>query len=356
MRVLLKDITKKFGELKAIDNASLTIEEGDFFTLLGPSGCGKTTLLRTVAGFYSPDEGTVTFGERIINDIPAHKRETGMVFQNYALFPHLSVFDNVAYGLRARKVSSGDIKSKVINILKSVQLEGLEDRYPSQLSGGQQQRVALARALVISPSVLLMDEPLSNLDAKLRVSMREEIKKIQKMLGITTIYVTHDQEEAMAVSDRIAIINKGKIVQIGTPYDIYFKPKSRFVAEFMGSSNILDGEVDHYDDEKALLSAKIDGKAVQVRIDNPGTTHITLSLRPEWIRLVDEQSLSGPNVFEGEVISATFLGSMLRYTVSGLSQQPIAVEIHDPQKTVIKQPGDTVFFQFDPDRPVLLEN
>ncbi len=356
MRVLLNDITKKFGELKAIDNASLTIEEGDFFTLLGPSGCGKTTLLRTVAGFYTPDKGTVIFGEKVINDIPAHKRETGMVFQNYALFPHLSVFDNVAYGLRARKTASGDIKSRVMNILKSVELDGLEERYPSQLSGGQQQRVALARALVISPDVLLMDEPLSNLDAKLRVSMREEIKKIQKMLGITTIYVTHDQEEAMAVSDYIAIINKGKIIQIGTPYDIYFKPKSRFVAEFMGSSNILEAEVEDYDDDKALLRAKINEKTVELKIDKPDTTHIVLSLRPEWIRIVDEESQSEPNVFEGEVISATFLGSMLRYKVSGLTDQPIAIEIHDPQKTVIKEAGDTLFFQFAPDRPVILEN
>ena len=356
MRVLLNDITKKFGELKAIDNASLTIEEGDFFTLLGPSGCGKTTLLRTVAGFYTPDKGTVIFGEKVINDIPAHKRETGMVFQNYALFPHLSVFDNVAYGLRARKTASGDIKSRVMNILKSVELDGLEERYPSQLSGGQQQRVALARALVISPDVLLMDEPLSNLDAKLRVSMREEIKKIQKMLGITTIYVTHDQEEAMAVSDYIAIINKGKIIQIGTPYDIYFKPKSRFVAEFMGSSNILEAEVEDYDDDKALLRAKINEKTVELKIDKPDTTHIVLSLRPEWIRIVDEESQSEPNVFEGEVISATFLGSMLRYKVSGLTDQPIAIEIHDPQKTVIKEAGDTIFFQFAPDRPVILEN
>ncbi len=356
MRVQLKNITKKFGDVTAVDDASLSIGEGDFFTLLGPSGCGKTTLLRIIAGFCSPDQGTVTFGDRIINDIPAHKRETGMVFQNYALFPHLSVFDNVAYGLRARKAPSGEIRTRVMNILKSVQLEGLQDRYPGQLSGGQQQRVALARALVISPDVLLMDEPLSNLDAKLRVGMRDEIKKIQKKLNITTIYVTHDQEEAMAVSDRIAIIDKGKIVQMGNPYDIYFRPRSRFVAEFMGNSNILDAEVDHYDDGRALLRAKIDGKTVHIRIDDPGKGHITISLRPEWIRLVDERSLSQPNVFEGEVISATFLGSMLRYTVSGLSRQPIAIEIHDPQKTAIKEVRDTVFFQFDPDRPVLLDN
>ncbi|MCX5825173.1 MAG: ABC transporter ATP-binding protein, partial [Deltaproteobacteria bacterium] len=235
MRVELTNITKFFGPLRAVDDVSLTIGEGDFFTLLGPSGCGKTTLLRTIAGFYNPDAGEIRFGERLINHIPAHRRETGMVFQNYALFPHLSVFDNIAYGLRARKIPRPEIAERVSRIIKSVQLEGLERRAPSKLSGGQQQRVALARALVISPQILLMDEPLSNLDAKLRVSMREEIRRIQKELGITTIYVTHDQEEAMAVSDRIAILNKGRLVQVGAPAEIYYRPDSRFAAEFMGS-------------------------------------------------------------------------------------------------------------------------
>ncbi len=355
MRVIIKGITKRFGALKAIDNASLTIKEGDFFTLLGPSGCGKTTLLRTVAGFYSPDEGEVIFGDQVINDIPAHRRETGMVFQNYALFPHLRVFDNVAYGLRARKVSSGEIRQRVESILKSVQLDGYEERYPSQLSGGQQQRVALARALVISPKVLLMDEPLSNLDAKLRVSMREEIKKIQKMLGITTIYVTHDQEEAMAVSDYIAIVNKGKIEQIGTPYDIYYKPRSRFVAEFMGSSNILSAEVASYDDEKELLRVKINEDTVQIRTPKPSSESIMLSLRPEWIQIVGEEARSQPNVFAGTIVSSTFLGSMLRYVISGFGGQPLSVEIHDPQNAQVKEAGDNVLFRFDPDRPVILD-
>src|SRR5512139_2190929 len=216
MRVIFHKISKRFGPIRAVDDVSLTIEEGEFFTLLGPSGCGKTTLLRLVAGFYQPDAGEIRFGDRRVNEVPPHKRETGMVFQNYALFPHLSVFENVAYGLKARKVPQAEIRRRIGAILEGVQLAGLEDRAPSQLSGGQQQRVALARALVISPQILLMDEPLSNLDARLRVSMREEIRRIQKDLGITTIYVTHDQEEAMAISDRIAIFNTGQTQQIGT--------------------------------------------------------------------------------------------------------------------------------------------
>ena len=221
MRVELKGIVKRFGPLKAVDDVTLSIQEGDFFTLLGPSGCGKTTLLRMIAGFYRPDAGEIRFGDKRVNDVPPHRRETGMVFQNYALFPHLSVFDNIAYGLRARKLPRREIEARIAKIIGSVQLEGMEGRAPSQLSGGQQQRVALARALVISPQILLMDEPLSNLDAKLRVSMREEIRRIQKEMGITTIYVTHDQEEAMAVSDRIAILNRGRLEQVGAPVEIY---------------------------------------------------------------------------------------------------------------------------------------
>ena len=266
MRVELTNITKRFGPLRAVDDVSLTIGEGDFFTLLGPSGCGKTTLLRTIAGFYHPDAGEIRFGERLVNHIPAHRRETGMVFQNYALFPHLSVFDNIAYGLRARKVPKPEIAERIGRIIKSVQLEGLERRAPSKLSGGQQQRVALARALVISPQILLMDEPLSNLDAKLRVSMREEIRRIQKELGITTIYVTHDQEEAMAVSDRIAILNRGRLEQVGAPAEIYYRPESRFTAEFMGSSNIIEMDVTGYDEADARIAAETAGQ----RFSPPG--------------------------------------------------------------------------------------
>jgi len=356
MQVLLKEINKSFGNLKAIDNVNLLIEDGEFFTLLGPSGCGKTTLLRIVAGFCKPDTGDIFFGNKKVNNIPPHKRETGMVFQNYALFPHLTVFDNIAYGLKARKVSKQIIYSKIEKILDKVQLKGLEDRYPGQLSGGQQQRVALARALVISPQVLLMDEPLSNLDAKLRVGMREEIKRIQKDLGITTIYVTHDQEEAMAVSDRLAILNFGKIQQIGTPSEIYFKPLNSFVAGFMGSSNLIKVNVIDYDPQKSLLETEVNGNRIYVKSDKISDKELIISLRPEWIKIADNESNKKVNCFSGKVINVTFLGSVLRYKVEAFKNLIITIEIQDPQFYEIKKEGETIFFQFGVDRPVIIES
>ena len=242
-QVIIQNAVKRYGDFTALNGVSLDIQEGEFFTLLGPSGCGKTTLLRMIAGFNSIEGGDFYFGEKRINDVPAHKRDIGMVFQNYAIFPHLTVRENVAYGLKARKMPAKEIKPKVDEALELVQISHLADRKPNELSGGQQQRVALARAFVIEPSVLLMDEPLSNLDAKLRVQMRSVIKKLQRRLGITTIYVTHDQEEALAISDRIAVMKDGHIMQIGTPRDIYAKPQNPFVAGFIGVSNFLDCEV-----------------------------------------------------------------------------------------------------------------
>jgi iron(III) transport system ATP-binding protein len=354
MRVHLTGITKRFGPLKAVDDVTLTIEEGEFFTLLGPSGCGKTTLLRTIAGFHNPDAGEIRFGERVINDIPPHKRETGMVFQNYALFPHLSVFDNIAYGLRARRVPHGEIAARIRAILKSVQLDGLEDRSPGKLSGGQQQRVALARALVISPQILLMDEPLSNLDAKLRVSMREEIRRIQKQLGITTIYVTHDQEEAMAVSDRIAILNRGRLEQVGSPAEIYYRPESRFAAEFMGSSNIMDLDVEGYDEGRGMILGAADGRRVSIRGDRPSGGRIVISVRPEWIRVVSKDQAGETNVLAGTVLNSTFLGSMIRYRISGPGGKGIVIEVHDPREETILKDGETLHCQFSPHRPVVL--
>ena len=215
--VIIKNAVKKYGDFTAVNGISLNIEQGEFFTLLGPSGCGKTTLLRMIAGFNTVDGGEICFDEQVINNLPAHKRDIGMVFQNYAIFPHLNVADNVAYGLKARKVPKEQITPRVDEALRMVQIDQLKARQPNELSGGQQQRVALARAFVIEPGVLLMDEPLSNLDAKLRVQMRTTIKKLQRRLGITTIYVTHDQEEALAISDRIAVMKEGNIMQIGRP-------------------------------------------------------------------------------------------------------------------------------------------
>lgn len=239
VRVRLEGI-KMYWEDFQLEIPHLEAKAGEFLTLLGPSGCGKTTTLRIIAGFERPDKGAVYFGEKLMNNVPPYERNIGIVFQDYALFPHMNVFDNIAFGLKVRKISRNEIEKKVIWALELVGLKGFEKRYPEQLSGGQQQRVALARALVIEPQVLLLDEPLSNLDAKIRERLRGEIKRIQRELGITTIYVTHDQEEAMAISDRIAVMNIGKVEQIGTPLELYYNPNTEFVAQFLGLSNILE--------------------------------------------------------------------------------------------------------------------
>ena len=241
-------------DFKAVDDANLIIEPGSFVTLLGPSGCGKTTTLRMIAGFESPDEGEIYLGDQPINELTPNKRDTAMVFQSYALFPHYNVFDNVAYGLKLRKMDKDTIRKKVMDILELVELGGMEARMTNQLSGGQQQRVALARALVVEPSVLLFDEPLSNLDAKLRVSMRTEIRNIQQRVGITAVYVTHDQSEAMALSDQIIIMNKGVVAQIGTPQEIYYRPGNTFVANFIGEANFLQGKLVSKEGDKGVMS------------------------------------------------------------------------------------------------------
>jgi iron(III) transport system ATP-binding protein len=357
MEVKLKEITKTFGSLKAVDRVSLLIEGGEFFTLLGPSGCGKTTLLRVIAGFASPDTGEIYFENQKMNHIPPHKRETGMVFQNYALFPQLDVFDNVAYGLRARKLSKGDIQFRVSEILKNVQLENLAHRFPNQLSGGQQQRVALARALVIRPKVLLMDEPLSNLDAKLRVNMRQEIRRIQKELGITTLYVTHDQEEAMAISDRITIFNAGQTQQTGTPSEIYFRPANRFVAEFTGSSNLLEVNVISYDLETCLLQTEFQGEEIWIKsVDKPEDKVLTVMLRPEWIKIAETGYEDRTNLFHGEVVSSTFVGFMVKYQVKAFRDKLLTIEVQDPRGDEVKREGEKMSFRFDVERPLIIES
>ena len=299
-QVIIQNAVKRYGDFTALNGVSLDIQEGEFFTLLGPSGCGKTTLLRMIAGFNSIEGGDFYFGEKRINDVPAHKRDIGMVFQNYAIFPHLTVRENVAYGLKARKMPAKEIKPKVDEALELVQISHLADRKPNELSGGQQQRVALARAFVIEPSVLLMDEPLSNLDAKLRVQMRSVIKKLQRRLGITTIYVTHDQEEALAISDRIAVMKDGHIMQIGTPRDIYAKPQNPFVAGFIGVSNFLDCEVN---------------------APAPGT-----------------------------ILFSTFLGDFIEYEVQLNDGQNLIVNEYTKDTTEIHSDGEQVHLSFDPMR------
>jgi len=337
-QVIIKDAVKKYGDFTALKGVSLDIKEGEFFTLLGPSGCGKTTLLRMIAGFNSIDGGEFYFGDKLINDVPAHKRDIGMVFQNYAIFPHLDVKENVAYGLKARKVPKDQIEPRVKEALELVQIAHLSDRKPNELSGGQQQRVALARAFVIEPSVLLMDEPLSNLDAKLRVQMRTVIKKLQKRLGITTIYVTHDQEEALAISDRIAVMKDGNIMQVGTPSEIYAKPENPFVAGFIGVSNFLDCTVE----EGGVVSIKNELKInIPMRKEYVGPAK--LSARPE-------QLFFSETGMPGKVQFSTFLGDFVEYEVTLNDGQNLTINEYTKDHQTVYENGKDVFISFDPNR------
>ncbi len=282
--IAFKELVKKYGDTTIIKNISFEVKPGEFFTLLGPSGCGKTTLLRMIAGFNSIEGGSISFNDKVINQTPPGKRNIGMVFQNYAIFPHLSVKNNVAFGLKNRRVSSEEIDKKVRKILSTVKMDEYIDRMPERLSGGQQQRIALARAIVIEPDVLLMDEPLSNLDAKLRVDMRNSIKEIQNSVGITTVYVTHDQEEAMAVSDRIAVMKDGELQHVGTPRNIYHRPSNVFVATFIGHSNILKGKLTKEEGKHRLhLGAHYSERVENLEDFVPGSSEVKvrISVRPE---------------------------------------------------------------------------
>ena len=326
----------------AVKDTSLNIEPGSFVTLLGPSGCGKTTTLRMIAGFESPDEGEIYLGEQAINALTPNKRDTAMVFQSYALLPHYNVFDNVAYGLKLRKVPKDEIQQRVMKILDLVELTGMEGRMTNQLSGGQQQRVALARALVIEPSVLLFDEPLSNLDAKLRVSMRTEIRRIQQEVGITAIYVTHDQSEAMALSDNIIIMNKGVVAQMGAPQDIYYHPNSEFVADFIGEANFLRGTLDRMDGDHAIL--KVEGHATRVPAKEGMTAgaEYTVVLRPESAVLKDEGGLPC------QVTLSCFMGSYQNYHVQ-VGGALVKLTDYNPKNKRIYQVGEQCSLVFDPE-------
>lgn len=341
--VTIKDIVKYYGDFLAADHLNLQIHNGEFFTLLGPSGCGKTTLLRMIAGFNTIDGGYILFDDKIINNNPAYKRDIGMVFQNYAIFPHLSVEDNVAYGLKARKVPQEEKESRVMEALKLVQIEHLKDRMPNELSGGQQQRVALARAIVIKPTVLLMDEPLSNLDAKLRVQMRTVIKKLQRSLGITTIYVTHDQEEALSISDRIAVMKAGKIMQVGTPTEIYMHPNNPFVASFIGVSNFLP------------CTVKENGMVV---FDNGYSFHKTtkssfqgkanISVRPEFLYVTDKD-----DGLHGEITLSTFLGDFVQHEVKLDDGQVVQLNEYTKDNAKLRSVGEQIHILVNTESSVL---
>ncbi len=309
--IKIEHAKKVYKDFTAIRDLSLDIAPGEFFTLLGPSGCGKTTLLRMIAGFNSIEAGKFYFGDRLINDLDPSKRNIGMVFQNYAIFPHLSVRKNVAFGLQNRKLSKEKIAEQTERFLKLMKIDEYADRMPEQLSGGQQQRVALARALAIEPDVLLMDEPLSNLDAKLRVEMREAIKEIQNTLGITTVYVTHDQEEAMAVSDRIAVMNKGDIQQIGSPKTLYQRPENLFVATFIGRTNVLNAKA--YKDASGCGIVADEGLRIPVATlkadEISDGEDVVVSIRPEEF-IIDENNTTG---LSATVVYSTFLGLNTHY-------------------------------------------
>lgn len=353
-QVVFDHVTKYFGDNKAVNDAHFSIEEGEFFTLLGPSGCGKTTLLRTIAGFYRHEEGDIYFGSRVINDVPTHERNIGMVFQNYAIFPHLSVFDNVAYGLRARKVPKKEIESRVMEALEMVELTHLRDRIPSNMSGGQQQRIALARAIVIRPALLLMDEPLSNLDAKLRVKMRTDIRQLQKELNITTIYVTHDQEEALAVSDRIAVLNEGVIQQIASPREIYQYPQNQFVANFIGTSNFLEGTCQPEPTGGGQSGiVQLLGTEHQLPLRQSYAGKVVFAVRPEQVQ-ISEEPVPGYAV-EGSVSSVSFLGDKVSYLIR--LQDGSTLDVHDypgKSKSLFKE-KQRLFLDIRLDRSVMYD-
>ncbi len=341
MEVRLTNVVKRYRETVALAGISLTVAEGEFFTLLGPSGCGKTTTLRIIAGFTDPDDGTVHFGKTLVNGVPPAERGIGIVFQNYALWPHMTIFDNVAYGLRIRRRPPEEVGGRVAAVLEKVGLRGLERRTPGQLSGGQQQRVAVARALVLNPRVLLLDEPLSNLDAKVRGRLRSEIRRLQQELHITTIYVTHDQEEAMVLSDRVAVMDAGAVLQLGTPVELYEQPASLFVADFIGTNNLLPGVAEE-------VAA---GGVVRVRTP-AGVVHgqaagavrpggdVTVAIRPENLWLDGAAPADG--VLQGRVALAQYLGSTVRYEVEMADGVLLRMDVSDPKRQGILSPGAPV--------------
>lgn len=349
--VSLQGITKIFplpdgkGEFTAVNNVNLDIQEGEMVTLLGPSGCGKTTTLRMISGFEYPTSGKILFGGTDVAMAPPNKRDISMVFQSYALFPHMSIWENIAYGLHVKKLTKDEVVRRTEKVMKLMQLNGMETRFPNQLSGGQQQRVALARAIIIEPKVLLFDEPLSNLDAKLREKMRDEIRLLQKRLGITSLYVTHDQSEAMAISDKIVIMKDGIMAQVGSPSEIYEFPVSKFVANFIGRANFIPGKLV----EKQGAGATIAMGDKKLSVPNAGASPVAVgesccvTFRPEAVDLVAQQT---PEAIPAVIQKAVYFGNMIEYEMEMLGETIVA-EIYNPQNKTRYQPGDAVFACID---------
>lgn len=354
----LVDIHKSFGALHVLKGIDLSINKGEFVTLLGPSGCGKTTTLNIIAGLLSADRGEIYIGGRSMSNTPPHKRGLGMVFQNYALFPHMTIFDNTAFGVRFLKTPRDQISGKVRKVMDLVNLpfDTYQGRYPHQLSGGEQQRVSLARALVIEPSVLLLDEPLSNLDAKLRNSMRAEIKRIQREVRITTVYVTHDQEEALAMSDRIAIFERGMIAQTGSPSEIYRAPQSVFVADFVGHSNFVRGKVQEVLDGVATIVIDEGLMMVVPKTDFMAKNEpVVLAIRAENVRLLSKKE-SRENVFEGKVESSLYMGPTSRIIVAvGDLRLSIHTTSREEQREKVPEIGETVYVELRPADLIVLQ-
>jgi spermidine/putrescine ABC transporter ATP-binding subunit len=353
--VELIQLTKKYKDIVAVDDISLEIEQGEFFFLLGPSGCGKTTTLRIIGGLEDPNKGIVKIKGEDVTAKPPEARDTATVFQSWALFPHKTIFDNLAFGLKMRKKTKKEINEKVHQYLELVNLTGFGDRFPAQLSGGQKQRVALARALVVEPAVLLLDEPLSALDLKLRQQMRFEIKRIQKSINITTIFVTHDQTEALAMADRIVVMNEGRIVQIGSPHDIYYHPNSKFTSGFIGETNFLEGIVQHSEGQNVTveLASETTLKAFSTTSKMP-SDKVLVGVRPEHIRLKREQPQTTNNVLEGRLVDMTFMGATLRFHIE-FGGKIIAVDdISSRERTAKFNASEKFFLEIEPKNCLVL--
>ena len=357
VEVTVQGLTRRFRDAVAVHDLSLAIRRGEFFTFLGPSGCGKTTTLRMIAGLLEPDAGEILFDGRAVTRVPPWQRNIGMVFQNYALWPHMTVADNVAFGLIERRAARGEIAGRVAEALRLVGLEGMEARLPSQLSGGQQQRVALARAVVVEPALLLLDEPLSNLDARLRVQMRTELVRLQRHLGITTIYVTHDQDEALMLSTRIAVMHRGRLVQLGTPPEVYERPADAFVADFLGAANFLNGVVQHVTADEVVVA--LDGGApVRAAVErNPGFRAgdpVTVCLRPEILNLAEASRPADGTALPGTLRLSTYLGWVMTCEVELAGGGLLRVQTAHPRAHVRFSEGGPVTIAFSPEDVLIL--
>lgn len=347
--VILSHVTKRFGSVEVLKDISLEVPKGAFMTFLGPSGCGKTTMLRTIAGFYELDAGEIRIGGRLANRVPSHLRGAIMVFQDYALFPHMNVEENITYGLRLKNLPREEIRRRLERTVANLGIGGLERRSPAQISGGQQQRVALARALVMEPEVLLLDEPLSNLDAKLRMNIRADLRQLQRKIGITTIYVTHDQSEALALSDQIAVIEEGRVVQVGSPWQIYYRPNTAFVADFIGTANIIPAQVAESSPGRVVAQSGTSRIVVECDEESraglaPGDP-ISLCARPETIRIEARKPPDGANVLAGEIQSSIFEGSHIRYCVK-VGDRTLVVDEGEASEQAVR--AGTVYLTLHP--------